>query len=1298
MQGEPRLRHHGTAPALQVLRGGPPARTGSASSLGARRQSTFSRGGYASQHSERRPSSALRRRRSAADVAGVALSQVLSLRGAKAAAVEKRVDRIDRVSQQARQAETVFVSGNALRDLNGAQQFGSARAFSAAGNFLTSFDSVAALSRLPLLRTLSLQNNPVTQLPYYRAHMLAICPGLRVLDGAEVTAEERRGAGSVLAAEAEALAQLYAGHLLLTRLSHVHRHSSMLLEFRAAIHRELGVAPASVAPPSLRRLLRIGVQRLTDLFPPGQICAALRREVRHEKMSRPDCSWPQAYARVLDAQLQEVSAQLIVLKSLTPAPAHDGALELEPSDCDDLPQIVALWNDAVAAAVPGLEQTVITPAAPASPPPSPTNLSPPRAWRPPASPPGGSPDAPRPRPPVLPVPVRKHSAGSMLGRKMSASLPLTPRAAQEEEGSTAGDTLVSALPPHQDEAALAQHLSDEVELQRVNELLRQRLEEYAAANERNVQAARRYRDEARQHKEREAALRRALAASEDAAEEARRRLGEEEGRVADARSGLVSELEQAMRELAGLKEDNAAMEAALAAAEEARLRDEAEAVELRLRLQEHAEARSHATAEAAAAEAELIRLTADLAWRQRQESEDGSPRMGRLRRRGLLSHHLQLWRLRAWQLRGCRRLRETVERRGHQRRFLRLWRRIARRGRMLRLGSLVYSAAVRATAMRRLRLYRRPQPRRLTPSGGGFGRARYSPSPGPFDEYRSLPGPAPFDRRRSAPSVHPETPRAFGWALTVSDAVFEAPSAGRRCSDGTSVAESRRPPSPQSAEQRHWQTTVAARNYRRRLCRRVVQAWRREARRRACGRELLLRRRLSQWRRAARARRREAAMEHFADRLRDMHTAAAQQRLMRRWCAAAMRRRRLGCLECCFQRSRRQADLRRCLGQWCAGTLRRLLASRSGAAAATSRAAAILDVERDKAQALAKKNVKLTDALSRAAEEIGRLRAQRIAQDGRVAELQRAAEEAASARRAVEARAGALKEHTADRLAECRELREAVSKGDEAVARHEEARTAAVRDAERRIADVSSKIQLTEARRQESETELVDLRRELARAQEASHTTTHTMLHLTGQLRKTVAEGSKTIAELDAEHRVHQAAAAAWEQEIAARAAPDSNSLEEVEQRQLKQVDALRRKIDDTEFTRAAAQADADAQRFDARRLQYELDLALRREGGEGPAAPPVCTGSAGVPEPSRPLSPTSVSAVEPGSWMYAAEDSGGEVEELLRRAKRAREQLDQSKLGRMPGSFGDANVSVNSGAEVKAASRRVSPLRDPSW
>lgn len=69
-------------------------------------------------------------------------------------------------------------------------------------NKVANLREVTTLRALPTLSVLWLRDNPCTQHPYYREFVLHCCPGLRQLDGVEITAEERKAAAKRLTTKA----------------------------------------------------------------------------------------------------------------------------------------------------------------------------------------------------------------------------------------------------------------------------------------------------------------------------------------------------------------------------------------------------------------------------------------------------------------------------------------------------------------------------------------------------------------------------------------------------------------------------------------------------------------------------------------------------------------------------------------------------------------------------------------------------------------------------------------------------------------------------------------------------------------------------------------------------------------------------------------------------------------------------------------------------------------------------------------------------------------------------------------
>ncbi|KAJ9443679.1 U2 small nuclear ribonucleoprotein Aprime [Diplonema papillatum] len=199
----------------------------------------------------------------------------------KYSAVEKGVTAIDLCGGMAvEKVETLFISGNLLRALNGIDQFPALRVVSVASNYLSSFESVAPLAGLPKLETLSLQNNPVNQLPYYRLHILAMCPSLAVLDNRKVTRKEQASVTEVLSREQDTLTDLYCQYILSTKLDHAVSTVSLHMEAFDGMRRN---------PPSVLsvEMMIIGSATLLVWYSPfKEVVPAFRKQARRSRLSR----------------------------------------------------------------------------------------------------------------------------------------------------------------------------------------------------------------------------------------------------------------------------------------------------------------------------------------------------------------------------------------------------------------------------------------------------------------------------------------------------------------------------------------------------------------------------------------------------------------------------------------------------------------------------------------------------------------------------------------------------------------------------------------------------------------------------------------------------------------------------------------------------------------------------------------------------------------------------------------------------------------------------------------------------
>ena len=129
---------------------------------------------------------------------GIALSASTFFADSKRlSAVEKLVNSIDLLPSKYSNIETLYLSNNLLSSVKNISQFQKLQTLSLSNNnvcsrdpffisFLvqiTSFESLYELQSCHSLRVLSLSNNPVTQLPYYRQHIICLFPRLETLDG-----------------------------------------------------------------------------------------------------------------------------------------------------------------------------------------------------------------------------------------------------------------------------------------------------------------------------------------------------------------------------------------------------------------------------------------------------------------------------------------------------------------------------------------------------------------------------------------------------------------------------------------------------------------------------------------------------------------------------------------------------------------------------------------------------------------------------------------------------------------------------------------------------------------------------------------------------------------------------------------------------------------------------------------------------------------------------------------------------------------------------------------------------------
>eukprot|EP00887_Chlorella_sp_A99_P002813 scaffold6.g2813.t1 len=252
--------------------------------------------------------------------------------GLKISAVDRGITCIDPLPERLRGITTLYLSKNALRSLDGVEQFAQLRAVSAADNALPDWDALAPLRSMQLVAA-SFEGNPLAELPLYRQHTIAMLgPSLQLLDNRPVTEEERTAARSAVAHEQALLALMVTNSCVVHKLGRCVQQLRLHVQLQCAV---LGGQFASVAAAERGGIRASGpgvgaVLRMWDYeggLGPAELRAiqlAIRREVarQHRRQTAGGGGkaeggsglrgWQSAYAAV-GLQQQETIASLAQL-------------------------------------------------------------------------------------------------------------------------------------------------------------------------------------------------------------------------------------------------------------------------------------------------------------------------------------------------------------------------------------------------------------------------------------------------------------------------------------------------------------------------------------------------------------------------------------------------------------------------------------------------------------------------------------------------------------------------------------------------------------------------------------------------------------------------------------------------------------------------------------------------------------------------------------------------------------------------------------------------------------------------
>ena len=134
----------------------------------------------------------------------------------------------------ATRVEVLYLSNNNISSCDGLLQFSNLHCLSLANNNFRYLYQIYALSHSNLLKLekLSFEGNIISEMPYYRAYVLGLCPHLQSLDGLRVTPAERLNAKASARKVSSVFEQLRNNEVQNVVLRHLHLlascHSELL--------------------------------------------------------------------------------------------------------------------------------------------------------------------------------------------------------------------------------------------------------------------------------------------------------------------------------------------------------------------------------------------------------------------------------------------------------------------------------------------------------------------------------------------------------------------------------------------------------------------------------------------------------------------------------------------------------------------------------------------------------------------------------------------------------------------------------------------------------------------------------------------------------------------------------------------------------------------------------------------------------------------------------------------------------------------------------------------------------------
>lgn len=191
-----------------------------------------------------------------------------ALEGGKLSLASNSITHIDSIpSAVALKVRTLYLSSNSIASLEHLDQFAGLTTLSAAGNCLRYLQELRSLGALEHLEKLSLEGNVVASMPFYREHVLGLCPRLASLDNRAVLDAERSQARAEYRRVQDVLEQLRCNELRHAAMGHLMGTLKCRAELTAALiegrplPNRANISPAAVADrvasplPSLASLI-----------------------------------------------------------------------------------------------------------------------------------------------------------------------------------------------------------------------------------------------------------------------------------------------------------------------------------------------------------------------------------------------------------------------------------------------------------------------------------------------------------------------------------------------------------------------------------------------------------------------------------------------------------------------------------------------------------------------------------------------------------------------------------------------------------------------------------------------------------------------------------------------------------------------------------------------------------------------------------------------------------------------------------------------------------------------------------